>query len=49
MTRRDDLHSLRQMLDHAREALALIGQRTQAEVEQDRASRSWRAKRTKGP
>ena len=38
MTRRDDLHSLRQMLDHAREALALIGQRTQAEVEQDRVS-----------
>lgn len=36
MTRRDDLLSLRQMLDHAREALALIGQRTQAEVEQDR-------------
>jgi uncharacterized protein with HEPN domain len=26
------------MLDHAREALALIGRRTQAEVEQDRLS-----------
>jgi uncharacterized protein with HEPN domain len=36
MTRRDDLLSLRQMLDHAREALALVGQRSQAEVEQDR-------------
>jgi uncharacterized protein with HEPN domain len=38
MTRRDDSVTLRQMLDHAREAVALIGQRSQAEVEQDRVS-----------
>ena len=38
MPRHDDRLSLRHVLDHAREALALIGRRTQAEVEQDRLS-----------
>lgn len=36
MTRRDDSLTLRQMLDHARQAVALIGRCSQAELERDR-------------